>query len=146
MNSKAILINLTNAHIPLDIFPYIDSTRISKFCNAFVLSCIHLSKTVKMKNVSLYYLHNWVRKLKGLSIKLLHKLSPSPFTFKIMFLHAEYESLHNFSVVIENNCPYIGCLCKILCNLSKFMSYLLCTQYLISITFLIMKFIIEYKT
>ena len=118
----------------------------AKICNASVLSCIHLAKTLKIKNVILYYLHNWVRKLKGLSIKLLHKLSQYLFTFKIMVLHAEYERLQNFSVVIDNNCPYIGCLCKILCNLSKFMSYLLCTQYLISITFLIMKFIIEYKT
>ena len=27
----------------------------------------------------------------------------SPFTSKIMVLHAEYEGLHNFSVVIEND-------------------------------------------
>ena len=47
MNSKAILINLTNAHIPLDIFSEINSTRISKICNASVLSCIHLAKNTK---------------------------------------------------------------------------------------------------
>ena len=69
----------------------------------------------------------------------------SPFTFKIMGLHAEYEVLHNFSVVMENDWPCIGCLCKSPCNLEKCICCLLCTQHFISITFLNEKFTIQAK-
>ena len=115
MNSKPIFINLTNLHIPLDTFFYVNSTRIAKICNASLLSCIHLAKNTKDKKCLLVLLAQLGQKNERFVDKVT--TTQSPFTFKIMVLHGQYEGLHNFSVVLENDCPCVGCLCKSLCNL-----------------------------
>ena len=114
MNSKPIFINLTNLHIPLDKFFYVNSTRIAKICNASLLSLIHLAKNTKDKKCLLVLLAQLGQKNERFVDKVT---TQSQFTFKIMVLHGQYEGLHNFSVVLENDCPCVGCLCKSLCNL-----------------------------
>ena len=88
-------------HIPLDTFFYINSTRIAKICKASVLSCIHLAKNTKDKKCLLILLAQLGQKTERFVDKVT--TTQSPFTSKIMVLHAEYEELHNFSVVIEND-------------------------------------------
>ena len=88
-------------HIPLYTIFYIYSTRIAKICNASLLSFIHLEKNIKDKKCLLVLLAQLGQKTDRLVDKVT--ITQSPFTFKIMVLHAEYEGLHNFSVVIEND-------------------------------------------